>query len=180
MLNDAKIRLKCLSFAMTMIVVKAFIIIFLSLAFLIGLGLGRLIIRYLGKKPQVLKTAFDLVLIDSIMFSLIFGFTIYAMAILYIGFEPLPFLFVSIFVVFQYLIYHLTLISWSLTMLIKYLYIFHGYLMFDYPDSYIRKVVNLTKIAILVPFVVLDFYSPLIQNNPVSFDWLLSQEKFVR
>ena len=165
------------SFERAMELIITLVIIGLTLAFFTGLSLGLLIIRYLAKKPQILKTAFDLVVIDSIICSLVFGFSIYVMAILYIGFAPLPVIFVQIFVIVQHFIYHLTLISWTLTMIIKYLFIFHGYYMFELSDSCIRNISILLKILLLVPlFMALDFYCSFRVNNPVSFDWLQSQE----
>ena len=123
--------------------------IFLSLAysaaFLIGLLLCCLIISYLKKRPQEHKTAFDQALIDSITLSLIFGFSVVILVILYLNFAPLPFIFASIVTILQYFAFHSMISSWFVTMVIKYLFIFHGNFMFDYSDNFIWITSNFSK-----------------------------------
>ena len=149
---------------------------FFSLTFIIGFGLGCLILVYLRKKPLINKTSFDQSLSDSIAMSLLFGFSLLATLILSLNFAPLSYEFASIFSIAQYFVFHLTLVSWLVTMVIKYLFIFHGHFIFELPDELVWRVSNVSKILMVGIIASLDNTVPINQNNIRSFDLLIKDQ----
>lgn len=149
--------------------------VIITILFLMGCHLNICVICYLARKPSACKTAFDLVLIDTIISTLLYSFTLYCGDILYIGFSAqVSHDVIVTFTIIQYIAIHLFFASWFVTMCVKYLYLFHGYLMLECSDSMIRETVLFFRIFLVIIYIILDFNGPF-SNTPSIFYLLASQ-----
>ena len=162
-------------------VVGALIGTFVTIVFLIGLPAKISIIIYLSRKPIQAKTAFDLVLIDSLLSALAFSVSTYFMILISISFAPLSPLLADIYCISQCCISQLILISGFTTMFLKYLYMFHGYLILKFSDSDIRGIWCFLKILLLAIFTIMDNFLP-VRNVPPFFKIISEkdQERYYR
>lgn len=134
------------------------------------------IIFYLKQKPTATKNAFDLVSIDLIFAAFLFSLTLYVIVLIYVFFGPIPLIFSSIFVCIQLLLSHFFLVSFFFTMLLKYLFIFHEYLLFEYSDTKIRIIFLVMKLCSVLVFAILDNFGPL-QINPIPFQIIAKENE---
>lgn len=139
-----------------------------SLIFIIGLILNIFIIAYLSQKLPALKTSFDLVLIDSLISSIIFASLIYVQYILIFYFAPLPYYSNIIFAIIFHIFGGIFLSSVFLTMLLKYLFIYHSEKIMEKSDSTIRWSFLFLRILLTSTSIFLNNFGPY-QREPKSF-----------
>ena len=162
-------------------VVGALIGTFVTIVFLIGLPANISIIIYLSRKPIQTKTAFDLVLIDSLLSALAYSVSAYFLILISITFAPLSPLLANIYCISHCCISQLLLISGFTTMFLKYLYMFHGYFIHEFSDSDVRRIWCFLKILLLAIFTIMDNFLP-VQNVPAFFKIISEkdQERYYR
>ena len=147
----------------------ASIVLVLSILILFfGIPINGFLILYLRKKPQNLRTALDLVIIDANIAVIIFSILIVLLLIIYTCLSPLSYFSSMAFIVILMLSGHFFLNSIFAAMLVKFIYISFGSLMLELPNKTIRKYVYNMKFLMILVSIILDNFGP-IQNEPAPW-----------
>ena len=155
----------------TLVIKMIAIVILASTILAVGLGLNSIIIAYLNSKPQIRKTSLDLVLIDTLLFSIIFVLLLYMQFLLLFYFAPLSYYANAIFSVLWVSAGAAFMASSFLTMSLKYLFIFHSEILFETSDSRIRYLFLFLRVVMASITILLDTFGPY-QREPAFFDIL--------
>ena len=139
----------------------------------VGMGIPThcLIISYLVTKPSLYKTAFDFIMIDTVLSLIVFILSTYSVVMVGLCMNIVPYT-VNVFLSYiMYLSTHFFFISCIVSVLTKHFFIRHPDLMWGTSDTKLRKESFGIKILFLVVLVAIDQFGP-IQANVMPFQFL--------
>lgn len=124
-----------------------------------GVPINGLIIMYLCQKPLAQKTAFDLIIVDNIL-SAIVTCLAFSIALILGLLTPIPSSLASVISILGYLNFHFFLVSCTVTIITKYLFMIKSEWMLDFSDLQIRISSLAFKTVMTIAFVWIDQIGP--------------------